>query len=151
MALTRTELRRWLDVAGGFHALLGALDADLRRDSGISHDDYMVLTVLSRERSGGLRMSDLASRVSSSPSRITHAVTRFEQHGWVERTRNEPDGRGVSVSLTAPGREKLRKASVRHLSLVKELVLDTLDPSDVRALAESMSQIRRAVSSSPMT
>jgi DNA-binding MarR family transcriptional regulator len=147
MALTRTELRRWLEVTTGFHALLGALDAELRRDSGISHDDYMVLTVLARERSGGLRMSELAARVSSSPSRMTHSVTRFEQQGWVERRRDEPDGRGVSATLTAAGREKLQQASIGHLSLVKELVFEQLEPEAIRALSESMSQIRHGASS----
>jgi DNA-binding MarR family transcriptional regulator len=57
-------------------------------------------------------MSDLASRVVLSPSGVTRAVDQLERKGLVERCVFEGDKRGYLATLTAEGRDLLRRATV---------------------------------------
>ncbi len=143
--LSRAELRSWLRVIEGMRSLLNALDQELRTNAGISHDDYEILSRLHRATNRTLRMSDLASDIGYSPSRLTHAVTRFERDGLVRRSRSTTDGRGVEVTLTEPGVVLIRDASVDHLDQVRHLVFETLGSDRAKALAAAMRDIRRAV------
>ena len=52
----------------------------------MSHDDYQILSRLHRDPARALRMSELAADVGFSPSRLSHAVRRMEEEGWIERS-----------------------------------------------------------------
>jgi hypothetical protein len=67
--------------------LPAALDAQLRRDAGISHFEYEVLALLSQAPGRTLRMSELATGAGSSLPRLSQVVARLEQRDWVRRTR----------------------------------------------------------------
>ena len=108
----------------GMQSLLDSLDRQLRTDAGISHDDYRILSTLYRSPGKTSRMKDLADVMSYSPSRLTHAVSRMEQRGWLSRSPALGDGRGVDVLLTAMGVAKAREASRGHFELVRRLVFD---------------------------
>ena len=108
----------------GMQALLDSLDRQLRRDSGISHDDYRILSTLYRAPGRTSRMKHLADVMSYSPSRLTHAVSRMERQGWVARSSAVDDRRGVEVVLTEAGVAKAKDASRGHLELVRRLVFD---------------------------
>lgn len=73
-------------------------------------------------------MSELADRVHSSPSRLSHMVRRLEDKGWVERSPTREDGRGNLARLTDSGLRTVRRATTRHVAAVRSLVLDRLDP-----------------------
>ncbi len=144
MSLTRAELRSWLTLIGGVQSLLDALDGELRRDAGISHDDYRILVSLYRAPGRVERMRDLAREMSYSPSRLTHAAARLEKHGWVSRTQSEDDGRGVDIELTATGVDKARTASGRHLALVKKLVFDNSEVEQLDVVVSALDRIGAA-------
>jgi DNA-binding MarR family transcriptional regulator len=59
--------------------------------------------MLSEAPGRALRMSELAARSSSSPSRLSHTIARLEGRGWVRRQRATEDGRGQIAELTEEG------------------------------------------------
>jgi DNA-binding MarR family transcriptional regulator len=142
--LSRTELRAWFRLAGGMKSLNNSLDRQLRDESGMTQDDYVILSRLHRSPDRTLRMSELAREVGFSPSRLSHAVSRMEEAGWVERSRSESDRRGTEATLTDIGAKVVEVATPAHLALVKKLVFDVLGDERAVALAEAMDDIGRA-------
>jgi DNA-binding MarR family transcriptional regulator len=142
--LSKAELRVWLETIEGTRALLNALDRQLRRDAGMSHDDYEILGRLYRAPKRMMRMSDLASDVGSSPSRLSHAMARLEDEGLVRRARCATDGRGVNGTLTEDGAARIHEASTGHLDYVRRLVFDTLGSDRAKELGDALNEIRRA-------
>jgi DNA-binding MarR family transcriptional regulator len=134
----------WFRLAGGMRSLLNALDRQLRDESGMTHDDYVILSRLHRASDRTLRMSDLAREVGFSPSRLSHAVGRMEDAGWVERSRSQTDRRGTDATLTDRGVEVVEAATPAHLALVKKLVFDTLGEERAADLAQALDEIGRA-------
>ena len=91
--LDQTEMDAWLPLARLMIRLPAALDAQLRRDAGITHFEYAVLARLSEAPEHTLRMSTLAEFANGSLSRLSHVVKRLEAQGWVFRRTCAEDGR----------------------------------------------------------
>ncbi len=136
---------RWLsateqDVWRTFVTMLGALgdqlDKQLQRDSAMPYTYYEILVVLSHAPDRALRMSELAGLRGSSRSRLSHAVARLEQQGWVERRECPTDKRGSLAVLTDEGFAALAAAAPGHVSTVRETLFDRLTPEQVAALGE---------------
>jgi DNA-binding MarR family transcriptional regulator len=140
----RAELMTWIRMIGGIKSLLNALDRDLRSQSSMSHDDYQILSQLHRAVNRTLRMSVLAREIGFSASRLSHAVGRMEETGWIERRPSRDDRRGTDASLTALGLEMVEGASTGHLDLVHRVVFETLGPGRAADTAEALEQIGRA-------
>lgn len=136
---------RWLD-AGEQHAwrawlystqlLADRLDRELIRESGISHAYYEILVQLSETPGRALRMSELAERCLSSRSRLSHAVSRLEERGWVRRQVCEDDGRGQLAVLTDEGFAALAEAAPVHVESVRTHLFDQLTPAQVEAMRD---------------
>jgi DNA-binding MarR family transcriptional regulator len=144
LSLSRSQLRSWVRLVRGMKALFDALDRHMREESGMSHEDYILLTRLYRENDHSMRMSDLAAELSHSPSRMSHAIARLEERGWVERARGASDRRVVVARLSEAGEAKLREASPAHLALVERLVFESLGDRGVADAADALDQIRKA-------
>ena len=145
---------RWLDAeeAQAWHALAStlirlpsALDAQLRRDAGISHYEYTVLAELSQEPGSTLRMSVLAMQTEGSLPRLSQVAARLEQRGWVRRTPDPADGRYTLAILTDEGRAKVAEAAPGHVEEVRRLVFDPLTKAQTRQLHEIGRRIMRAI------
>ncbi|MBB0247397.1 MarR family transcriptional regulator, partial [Streptomyces alkaliphilus] len=122
--LTPEERAAWLELVGLFIRLPTALDAQLRRDAGLSHFEYQVLAGLSEAPDRTLRMSDLAVFADGSLSRLSHVVKRLEQRGWVRRTPDPTNGRYTLAVLTDAGMEKVVATAPGHVEEVRRLVFD---------------------------
>ena len=116
--------------------LFDALDRQLQRESGMPHAYYEILVRLSEAPGRAMRMSDLAERCHSSRSRLSHAVRRLEDDGWVRRQAVESDGRGAVAILTDAGLEALEAAAPLHVEGVRRHLFDQLDPGQLEALAQ---------------
>jgi DNA-binding MarR family transcriptional regulator len=145
-SLTRAELRTWIRLIGGIRGLVNALDRQLRDEAGMSHDDYQILSRLYRAPQHSLRMSTLAREVGFSPSRLSHAVNRMEQAGWIDRSRSGSDRRGTDAKLTTLGLEVVAEATPAHLGLVHRVVFETLGAERAGATAEALEEIARTAS-----
>lgn len=144
-AAVGTTNPRWLDEAeqGVWRAYLAAtqllterLDQELQRQTGIPHTYYEVLVRLSEVEGRTLRMSQLADRSLSSRSRLSHAVARLEEAGWVRRESCPTDRRGQLAVLTDAGFAALQSAAPCHVEGVRTHLFDQLTDEQVRQLGD---------------
>jgi DNA-binding MarR family transcriptional regulator len=104
--------------------------------------EYEILVQLSEAPDRRLRMSELADRVVSSRSRITHTVGRMEERGLVYREACVDDGRGVLCVLTDAGFARLEGAAPGHVETVRTIMFDPLEPADAEILGAALSKVR---------
>jgi DNA-binding MarR family transcriptional regulator len=142
--LDAEEMQTWLALAGTLVRLPAALDAQLRRDAGISHFEYQVLALLSEAPDRTLRMSALATMAEGSLSRLSQVVARLEERGWMRRTPDPADGRYTLAILTDQGLAKVTKTAPGHVDEVRRLVFDPLTKAQSRQLREIGRRIMRA-------
>jgi len=134
--LDAEEQRTWLALLAAINLLDEDLDRQLQRDAGMPHAYYMVLAALSDSPGRRMRMSDLASINHASQSRLTHAVNRLVDAGWVRREKCTGDRRVVYAILTGEGFAVLKGAAPGHVEAVRASVFDQLSREQVRQLRE---------------
>ena len=136
---------RWLDAeeqkawrAWLFSSMLlqDRLDRELTHETGISHAYYEILVALSETPGRAMRMSELADRCLSSRSRLSHAVSRLEERGWIRRQVCEEDARGQLAVLTDDGFAALEAAAPVHVESVRTHLFDQLSPEQVAAMRD---------------
>ncbi|XRQ11027.1 MarR family winged helix-turn-helix transcriptional regulator [Actinomadura welshii] len=124
--LDAEEQETWRAFLWTSRLLNEVLDRQLQRDSGMPHAYYMILAMLSEAPGRALTMSELAEIVHSSPSRLSHAVNRLEEAGWVRRTKHPADRRTTIAELTAAGYDVLVEAAPGHVAEVRRRLFDPL-------------------------
>lgn len=133
-----TAWRRFIAVV---ELLPGILDAQLRRDAGLTHFDYIVLTTLSEATDHTLRMSRLARETNATLPRLSHVASRLEKRGLVERVASDDDRRATDITLTETGWAKVVATAPGHVDTVRANVIDLLDPEDIADLDRLMAKI----------
>ncbi len=137
------EQHAWRSFLRAASAIDEALDRQLQRDAGMPHAYYQVLAMLSEAPDRTLRMSQLAERTTSSASRLSHAVARLEEKGWVRRDKHPTDRRGALAVLTDDGWSAVQAAAPGHVAAVREVLFDRLAPGQVlqlRAICERLTE-----------
>jgi DNA-binding MarR family transcriptional regulator len=135
--LSEDEQRDWRSLVALTMALPAAIDAQLKRDAGVNMFEYYVLASLSAAPGRTLVLSDLAVLAQGSLSRLSHAITRLERAGWVERRSCSDRGRRVEAWLTDSGMAKLEKIAPGHVREARRLVIDALTPDQLAALGDA--------------
>ncbi|GAC1444238.1 MAG: MarR family transcriptional regulator [Mycobacteriales bacterium] len=133
--LTEDEQQTWRAFLAATRLVFDQLDRELQRDSAMPHGYYEILVRLSEAPGRALRMSALADRSQSSRSRLSHAVARLEENGWVRRESCADDKRGQIARLTDEGFAALAAAAPLHVEGVRAHVFDPLTPEQVKQLA----------------
>jgi DNA-binding MarR family transcriptional regulator len=128
------EGRAWRAFLLGTQLLMDQLDRELLQEVGIPHAYYAIMVALSEQPRRALRMSEIADLLRFSKSRLTHAIGRLEERGWVERVACPTDRRGQFAVLTDAGLEALRAAAPTHIAGVREHLFDRLTPEQVEQL-----------------
>jgi DNA-binding MarR family transcriptional regulator len=132
--LDAEERAAWLRLVAVVELLPGVLDAQLRRDAGLSHFDYLVLAMLSEAADRRLRMTALAQRTNATLPRLSHVVQRLEGRGLVERFPCPEDGRATNARLTDAGWDAVVAAAPGHVDTVRTHVLDPLTRAQLKQL-----------------
>lgn len=132
--LDEDEQRAWRAFLHATRSLHAQLDRELQRETGLSHGYYEILVHLSEAPERTARMSELAGRSRSSRSRLSHAVARLEEQGWVRRESCEGDRRGQLCRLTDEGFRVLEQAAPVHVEGVRTHLFDQLTPAQVAQL-----------------
>lgn len=132
--LTEPEQRAWRAYLEATYLLFDALDRQLSQDAGIPHAYYEILVRLSESPDRTMRMGELADRTRSSRSRLSHAVARLEERGWVERIDCPTDKRGQLAHMTDDGFAALAEAAPGHVEAVREHLIDRLTPEQIDQL-----------------
>ena len=128
------EQRAWRSFLRAAAAIDEALDRQLQRDAGMPHAYYQVLAMLSEAPDRTLRMSQLAEQTTSSASRLSHAVARLEEKGWVRRDKHPTDRRGSLAVLTEDGWQAVVAAAPGHVTAVRQVLFDRLGPGQATQL-----------------
>jgi DNA-binding MarR family transcriptional regulator len=128
------ERRAWLRLVAVTELLPGLLDAQLRRDAGLTHFEYFVVAMLSEAAERTLRMTTLARRTNATLPRLSHVVQRLENRGLVDRFPCPEDGRATNARLTDAGWAAVVDAAPGHVDTVRRLVLDPLTRTQVEQL-----------------
>lgn len=133
--LDRRQLRAWIRLRAVLELLPGVLDAQLRRDAGVTEFEYQALAMLSEAPGRTLRMTELARQTSATLPRLSHVVTRLEARGLVERFPCPEDGRATNARLTEAGWAKVKEAAPGHVASVRQHVIDALSDEQIDQLA----------------
>ena len=144
-SFSNDDLETWSALATVLEWLPAALDAQLIRDSDLTHFEYGILFALANAPERTLRMSVLAGYANSSLSRLSRATVRLEKRGWVQRRPDPADGRFTLATLSDAGNDAVDRATPGHVRTVNRLVLDRLTPTQTKQLREISGRISGAI------
>jgi DNA-binding MarR family transcriptional regulator len=122
------------------------LGRELARETGMPNAYYEILVQLSEAPERQMRMSQLAESCRSSRSRLSHAVSRLEERGWIRRQVCAEDGRGQLAVLTDEGFAALEAAAPVHVESVRTHVFDQLTPAQLTAMRDIGETLMRHLS-----
>jgi DNA-binding MarR family transcriptional regulator len=140
--LSEDEQCTWRAFLTAMRLLTDQLDRELQHDANIPHTYYEILVALSEAPGRRLRMNQLAEVCQSSRSRLSHAVNRLEEAGWVRREACPTDKRGALAVMTDEGFAAIEAAAPGHVEGVRRHVFDVLSPEQIRQLGEISAAIR---------
>jgi DNA-binding MarR family transcriptional regulator len=143
--LAADEQEIWREFVAVLIRLPAELDRQLRRDSGLSHYEYQVLSSLSEAPDRTLRMRDLAARTEGSLPRLSQVVARLERRDRVRRHPDPADGRTTLATLTDDGWDQLVAAAPGHVEAVRRLVFDPITVAQRRQLGAVSGRIAGAI------
>jgi DNA-binding MarR family transcriptional regulator len=128
--LSDDEQRAWLAYRRMTRQLEARLAQELARDSGLSMQDYDVLSALTAAAQYRLCAKDLGTHLLWSPSRLSHHLDRMERRELVRRAAC-PDGRGSDVVLAPQGLAAIKDAAPGHVEAVRQSFIDRIAPEDL--------------------
>jgi DNA-binding MarR family transcriptional regulator len=143
--LTDSERDAWIALAELVFNLPGVLDAQLLRDSKLTLFDYFVLSTLSMASGRTRRLSDLASHIGSSLSRLSNVVTRLERRGLLRREPDPENPRYTRAVLTDAGWDVVVAAAPGHVAAVRRYVIDGLTEQQVNVLRDIACHVTRQI------
>ncbi|WP_448809048.1 MarR family winged helix-turn-helix transcriptional regulator [Agromyces bauzanensis] len=132
--LSTEESAAWVRLIALAELLPGALDAQLLRDAGITHFEYVALMALAEAPERTMRMTALAARTNATLPRLSHVARRLEERGLITRFPCPTDRRATNATLTEAGLELLADAAPGHVETVRANVLDALSPEQLQQL-----------------
>ena len=132
--LDAQEQQIWEQLSTMILRLQPVLNAQLQREFGISHFEYLMMARLSEAPGLKLRMSVLATITGSSLPRLSQAVGRLEKRGWMSRQPDTEDSRYTLAVLTRAGFRRLQEVAPSHVGAVREFVFDRLTRAQARQL-----------------
>jgi DNA-binding MarR family transcriptional regulator len=139
--LSHEQLREWVSLMALLMTVPASLDAQLKQDAGLNLFEYHILVELAAAPGRTRVLSELAAQTRGSLSRLSHAVSRLEASGWVERRSCGGAGRRTEAILTAAGWRKLQETAPGHVREARRLVIDALTAQQLEDLGEAARRI----------
>ncbi|MBB5639629.1 MarR family winged helix-turn-helix transcriptional regulator [Cryobacterium roopkundense] len=134
--LSDDERTAWLRLIAVTMLLPSRLEAELKRDASLSHFEYYVLAMISESPDRSLPLTEVASRVNASLSRLSHVIGRLETQGLLRRSPSPTDARASLATLTEAGWAKVVSSAPGHVAEVRTVVFDPLTAVQVALLSE---------------
>ena len=149
-SLDETQLRAYfalMDVAG---LLKHAVEQQLRDAGDLSWVQFQLLARLSlNSPTGSERMTDLADGVVYSRSALTYQAGLLEKAGLVTRAPSADDDRGVTVTVTDAGRERIATVLPGHTEVISQQLFQPLSEADAVTMAELLAPVRDHMRAAP--
>src|SRR4029079_2770255 len=114
-SLDPTQLRAYFALIEVVGLLRHGVEQQLRAARDLRYVQFQVLARLGDSPTGSHRMTDLADGVVYSRSGLTYQAGLLERAGLVMRARSADDERGITVTITDAGRERLAKVFPGHI------------------------------------
>jgi DNA-binding MarR family transcriptional regulator len=130
------EQDAWQSFLSLNRVVFAALEAQLQSQCKMPLAYYAILVTLSDAPDRTMRMGDLARKLYAAPSSISHAMTRLESKGLIERRNDPRDRRAQFAVLTDDGAEALAAAAPGHVAAVRENLIGLLTPDQLAQLKE---------------
>ncbi len=132
--LSPDEQRVWRLFLQATSSLDARIERQMQTSAGMPMAYYETLVRLSERPDQSMRISELSKAAFQSASRMSHALSRLEAMGWVERRKCESDGRGLIAVLTNKGLTALKNAAPGHVEKVRSDLFDALSAEQVMQL-----------------
>jgi DNA-binding MarR family transcriptional regulator len=149
-SLDAVQLRAYfalMEVAG---LLKHAVEHQLREVGDLSYVQFQLLARLGLDSTtGSERMTDLADGVVYSRSGLTYQAGLLDKAGLVTRTPSPDDDRGITVTITETGRERLKKVLPGHTEVISHQLFQPLSAADTAALADLLAPVRDHMRTAP--
>jgi DNA-binding MarR family transcriptional regulator len=108
---------------------------------GVTSPQYNILMVIARSGSDvGVRVSDVADRLNVTGAFVTNEVKKLVKAQLIVKKSNPEDGRGVLLSLSTAGFERV-KAIAPDLLMVNDRLFGTLTRDDFQHLARTVGSL----------
>ncbi|MEK6278437.1 MAG: MarR family transcriptional regulator [Actinomycetota bacterium] len=121
------------DTASRLRMAIARTARRLRQEAGVELGPTTVAALATVERHGPLTPSELADHERVKRPTATRILRSLADAGLVERTPDPEDGRSALISVTAEGRERLRRLRKRKNAYLARRMRD-LDPAEIAAL-----------------
>lgn len=132
--LNAEESAAWVRLIAVAELLPGALDAQLLRDAGLTHFEYIALMAIADAPARTMRMTELASRTNATLPRLSHVARRLEERGLIRRFPCPEDRRATNATITEAGLDLMADAAPGHVDTVRANVFDALTPEQLEQL-----------------
>ena len=154
-----SDAPRSLDAAqlGAYFALIEvssllrhAIEQQLRDAGDLSYVQFQLLARLAlNSETGSERMTDLADGVVYSRSGLTYQAGLLEKAGLVTRAPSVDDERGVTVTITDAGRDRIAAVLPGHGEVIRQQLFEPLTAADAETLANLLSPVRDHMRAAP--
>ena len=132
--LAPEHLEPWMSLVALITVLPAHLDSQLTRDSGITHFDYMVMSMLAEAPDRTLRITELAARTNGTLSRMSHVLDKLEKRELIKRVACSEDARAKNAVLTREGLATWLDSAPKHLAEVRRVVTENLSAEQLQQL-----------------
>lgn len=142
--LNTDEQQLWRLMLTASRKVSRNIDETLQSCAGLSSPEFSVMAVLAEAEDQQMRLRDLCAQLEWDRSRTSHQVTRMCKRGLLEKRKSPHDARGVIITLTDEGLERLEAASSDYVETVRRMVFDHVHKRDVDELEKLLGDIRGA-------
>lgn len=118
-----------------------AVDAQLEAATGLTTFEYMLLGALHSAENSRLRMSDLASSLSSPVPRVSKTVTRLSRRSLVARASERADGRAIWVVLTGEGVRTYLASVIGYTGFVLDDVFSGFSSDELHQITDLLERV----------
>ncbi len=127
---------------------LARLSRRLRRHELAGLTPTQLAALATVERSGPMRLGDLAAAEGIAPSTLTRLVTALEDSGYVRRFADPTDARASTLAITPHGQDALERIRTES-TLVLTASLGLLTAAQRSALAEALPVLEQLAEAEP--
>jgi DNA-binding MarR family transcriptional regulator len=133
--------RVWSALTAAHAIVTERLGLALMDATGLSINDFEVLSRLPGVPPPGLRLGDLQEFVRLSQPALSRTAARLENRGLLRRAGDPTDRRGIVLTITPAGQGLLRRAAAVHAQTVRSSLLDRLSPEQRDQLADLLDRV----------
>lgn len=138
-ALSEDELAAYFALRGAGDRLQRAVAQQLRAYD-LTEVQFSILAQLGSS-TDGIGMSELARGLVVTKSGLTYQAGQLEGRGLIKRRASPGDERAVRLQLTPKGKSLLARVMPGHITLVRELFIDRIDPADLGIVRDALAQV----------